>query len=145
MSFSTVEIQLIISNDWNSKAKNIVFTYITYSCYLWWWLSVIAFFDRWCGPCKLLGPRLETKVGALNGKVLLAKVDVDDNADLAMEFMVNSLSSTAYGHLCSHFKNHMNLKAVHCLIKFPIFFQYICTCILFIMFCSISFTMHDTF
>lgn len=44
---------------------------------------------RWCGPCKLLGPRLESMVASSEGKVNLAKVDVDDNADLAMEYGVS--------------------------------------------------------
>ena len=43
----------------------------------------------WCGPCKLLGPRLESIVASREGKVNLAKIDVDDNADLAMEYEVS--------------------------------------------------------
>ena len=44
----------------------------------------------WCGPCKLLGPRLESIVASREGKVHLAKIDVDDNADLAMEYGVST-------------------------------------------------------
>jgi len=45
-------------------------------------------FCRWCGPCKLLGPRLEKEVDKHNGKVLLAKVDVDDMGLIAMKYKV---------------------------------------------------------
>lgn len=52
---------------------------------------LVDFHATWCGPCKLLGPRLESMVAACDGKVNLAKIDVDDNADLAMEYGVQSV------------------------------------------------------
>ncbi|XP_071106901.1 thioredoxin, mitochondrial-like [Haliotis cracherodii] len=52
---------------------------------------VIDFHATWCGPCKLLAPRLESIIAGKAGKVILAKVDIDDNADLAMRFGVNSV------------------------------------------------------
>jgi thiol-disulfide isomerase/thioredoxin len=44
--------------------------------------------DRWCGPCKILGPRLEKAVGKQKGRVAMAKVDIDDHTDLAIEYGV---------------------------------------------------------
>lgn len=52
---------------------------------------IVDFHASWCGPCKLLGPRLESIVASREGKVHLAKIDVDDNADLAMEYGVQSV------------------------------------------------------
>ncbi|XP_046575437.1 LOW QUALITY PROTEIN: thioredoxin, mitochondrial-like [Haliotis rubra] len=52
---------------------------------------VVDFHATWCGPCKLLAPRLESLVAGKEGKVILAKVDIDDNADLAMRFGVSSV------------------------------------------------------
>ncbi|XP_021352694.1 thioredoxin, mitochondrial-like [Mizuhopecten yessoensis] len=52
---------------------------------------VVDFHASWCGPCKLLGPRLESLISSKGGKVALAKVDVDENTDLAIEYGVNSV------------------------------------------------------
>lgn len=46
---------------------------------------------RWCGPCKLLGPRLETIIGGKGDKVHLAKVDIDDVSDLALDYGVSGI------------------------------------------------------
>ncbi len=52
---------------------------------------VIDLWAEWCGPCKTLGPILEKVVGATNGKVVLAKVDVDANPALSQAFKVQSI------------------------------------------------------
>uniref|UniRef100_A0A5S6QMD8 Thioredoxin domain-containing protein n=1 Tax=Trichuris muris TaxID=70415 RepID=A0A5S6QMD8_TRIMR len=51
----------------------------------------VQFHADWCGPCKLLGPRLESIVDSTDGDVLLARLNVDDCADLAMEYGVQSI------------------------------------------------------
>lgn len=43
---------------------------------------------RWCGPCKALTPRLENVIAKRNGKVNLAKVDIDDLGEIAAKFEV---------------------------------------------------------
>ena len=45
----------------------------------------------WCGPCKTLGPNLESAVTELGEKVDLAKVDVDILPELAMAHNVSSI------------------------------------------------------
>ncbi|KFO81670.1 hypothetical protein N303_09863, partial [Cuculus canorus] len=52
---------------------------------------VVDFHARWCGPCKILGPRLEKMVAKQDGKVLMAKVDIDDHTDLAVEYEVSAV------------------------------------------------------
>lgn len=52
---------------------------------------VIDLWAEWCGPCKTLGPILEKVVGATDGKVVLAKVDVDANPGLSQAFKVQSI------------------------------------------------------
>ena len=52
---------------------------------------VVDFWAPWCGPCKQLGPALESAVAATSGKVRMAKVNVDDNQDLAQAMRVQSI------------------------------------------------------
>ncbi|XP_071965066.1 thioredoxin, mitochondrial-like [Antedon mediterranea] len=52
---------------------------------------LVDFHANWCGPCKLLGPRLEEVVSKSNDKVDLAKVDIDKLVDLAMHYSVSSV------------------------------------------------------
>lgn len=44
---------------------------------------------RWCGPCKQLAPLLDSIIETKDGAVELAKVDIDTNAELAMEYGVS--------------------------------------------------------
>jgi putative thioredoxin len=52
---------------------------------------VVDFWAEWCGPCKQLGPVIEKAVAARQGKVELAKVDVDANQNLARTFRIQSI------------------------------------------------------
>ncbi|CAG9541011.1 unnamed protein product [Cercopithifilaria johnstoni] len=52
---------------------------------------LVDFHADWCGPCKMLGPRIEAKVVGREGNVRLAKVNVDYAADVAMDYDVNAV------------------------------------------------------
>ncbi|CAH1638801.1 unnamed protein product [Spodoptera littoralis] len=52
---------------------------------------VVDFFATWCNPCRLLTPRLESIISESKGKVVLAKVDIDEQADLALDYDVSSV------------------------------------------------------
>ncbi len=52
---------------------------------------VVDLWAEWCGPCKTLTPILEKVVGETNGRVVLAKVDVDANPQVAQAFRVQSI------------------------------------------------------
>ncbi|XP_074024068.1 thioredoxin, mitochondrial isoform X3 [Numenius arquata] len=58
---------------------------------------VVDFHAQWCGPCKILGPRLEKMVAKQEGKVLMAKVDIDDHTDLAIEYEVEARLEDTHG------------------------------------------------
>ncbi|KAJ8716241.1 hypothetical protein PYW08_013526 [Mythimna loreyi] len=52
---------------------------------------VVDFFATWCNPCRLLTPRLESIISESKGKVVLAKVDIDEQTDLALDYEVSSV------------------------------------------------------
>lgn len=52
---------------------------------------VVDFWAEWCGPCKQIGPALEELSEQYAGKVKIAKVNVDENPDLPMQFGVRGI------------------------------------------------------
>ena len=53
-------------------------------------VTFIDFFADWCGPCKMLGPVVE-EVSKDYPEIQFAKVNVDDNMDLAERFQIMSI------------------------------------------------------
>lgn len=52
---------------------------------------LVEFGAEWCGPCKQMEPILEQLAAEWNGKVRLAKVDVDESVGTVMKFQVMSV------------------------------------------------------
>ena len=52
---------------------------------------IVDFWAPWCGPCKTLGPALETAVKAAGGKVKMVKVNVDENQRIAAQLRIQSI------------------------------------------------------
>jgi thioredoxin 1 len=52
---------------------------------------VVDFWAEWCGPCKMIGPSLEEISKELQGKVTIAKLNIDENPELAAQFGVRSI------------------------------------------------------
>ena len=52
---------------------------------------VVDLWAPWCGPCRTLGPMLEEAVNATDGRVVLAKINVDENPGCSQAFRVQSI------------------------------------------------------
>ena len=52
---------------------------------------LVDFWAEWCGPCKMIGPIIDQLAIELQGKIKIAKVNVDDAPELAGQFNVMSI------------------------------------------------------
>ena len=52
---------------------------------------VVDFWAEWCGPCRMIAPALEEISGAMNGKVKIVKLNVDENPGIATKYGVMSI------------------------------------------------------
>ena len=52
---------------------------------------VVDFWAEWCGPCKMIAPALDEIAAEMAGQVKIAKVNIDENPELAAQFGVRSI------------------------------------------------------
>lgn len=57
---------------------------------------VIDFWATWCGPCRVLGPTVDDIAAEYEGRVTVAKCNVDDCEDIAAEFGIRNIPSLLY-------------------------------------------------
>lgn len=69
-------------------------------------LAMVDFWATWCGPCQIIAPLVEQIAEEYEGKVKVAKLDVDANQQVAFRFNVRSIPSILF------FKNGEHVDTV---------------------------------
>ena len=57
---------------------------------------VVDFWAAWCGPCRILSPTVDEIADEYEGRVVVAKCNVDDCEDIAMRFRIMSIPTLLF-------------------------------------------------
>ncbi len=52
---------------------------------------LVDFYADWCGPCKMMAPMVEELAQELGGTVVVGKLNIDENMDIAMKYRVSNI------------------------------------------------------
>lgn len=69
-------------------------------------LVLVDFYASWCMPCKMLSPVIEEIAKEYEGKVVVCKIDIDENEELANEYNIMSVPTVII------FKNNENVEEI---------------------------------
>ncbi len=57
---------------------------------------VVDFWAEWCGPCKMIGPIIEELSHEFEDKVIIGKLDVDENNDVTSRFGIRNIPTILF-------------------------------------------------
>ncbi|MDR3194919.1 MAG: thioredoxin [Tannerella sp.] len=57
---------------------------------------VLDFWAEWCGPCRMVAPVIEELAGQYDGKVIVGKVNVDDNNELVSQYGIRNIPTVLF-------------------------------------------------
>lgn len=57
---------------------------------------VVDFWAEWCGPCRMVGPIVETLAEQYDGKVIIGKLNVDDNPDVCEKYGIRNIPTILF-------------------------------------------------
>ncbi len=59
---------------------------------------IVDFWAEWCGPCRMIAPSLEELAAELEGKVTVAKINIDENPNTPMKYGVRGVPTLMIFH-----------------------------------------------
>ena len=57
---------------------------------------ILDFWATWCGPCQMIGPMIDELAEEFNDKIIIGKVNVDENSDLPSQYGIRNIPTILF-------------------------------------------------